>query len=425
MPLVNILDLNIISGPVPLITYGCAAAILVYLIVRPPSLRWLRRLGLGALGGLTVGILAILIGERAMNAFGGPIGTPARTWVILACTAVGIAVVNLWRSRWWRKLIASIGILVFGLSATVGINADFGLSPTLGSFLHIANDKPVDLPAVETDATSLAHWSPPADMPVLGSVGTVDIPNTNSGFAARKANVYLPPAALTKNPPKLPLMVMLMGQPGDPDPRFVQRVLDTFTIKNDGLAPIVVVADQLGAPTNDPLCIDSSRGKVETYLTKDVLPWARQNLNVSSDPAQTVIAGYSNGGQCAIALGSAHPDLWHNIIDISGEKFAGQGNEKKVLAEVFTGNKAAYEAIRPAAIMAAHGPYKDTTAVFTYGGADQHYGAIAVEMEKTARAAGMHTTIASVDGAGHGVDALTGGLKHGFEVLYPVLKLTR
>lgn len=421
----NILDLNIVSGPVPVTIYALALAALVYLMVRPPSLRWLRRLGLGLLGGLTAGILTVLIVERGLNSFGGPIGTPSRVWVIAAFTASGVAVVNLWASRWWRKVVAVLGIASFGLSATVGINADFGLSPTLGSFLHVEIDDPVTLPAVTAESVALANWTPPAGMPVRGAVGTVDIPNPASGFAARRANVYLPPAALTKNPPKLPLMIMLMGQPGDPDPRFVQSVLDTFSLKNDGLAPIVVVADQLGAPTHDPLCIDSNRGRVETYLTQDVLSWARQTLNVSSDPAETVIAGYSNGGQCAIALGSAHPDLWHNILDISGEKFAGQGNEREVLSEVFGGDKAAYEAIRPAEIMAKHAPYRDTTAVFTYGGADQHYGAVAVEMERTARAAGMTTAITSIEGAGHGSDALAGGLKFGFEVLYPVLHLSR
>ena len=38
------------------------------------------------------------------------------------------------------------------------------------------------------------------------------------------------------------------------------------TSSRDGLAPIAVVADQLGARMANPLCLDSKLGQSETYL---------------------------------------------------------------------------------------------------------------------------------------------------------------
>ena len=41
-------------------------------------------------------------------------------------------------------------------------------------------------------------------------------------------------------------------------------------------APIGLVIDQLGDPAADPLCLDTDRGSVETYVMQDVVPWARE-----------------------------------------------------------------------------------------------------------------------------------------------------
>jgi len=46
--------------------------------------------------------------------------------------------------------------------------------------------------------------------------------------------------------------------------------LDAYAANHEGLAPIVVVADQLGTPTANPLCLDSALGKSETYLARDL-----------------------------------------------------------------------------------------------------------------------------------------------------------
>jgi poly(3-hydroxybutyrate) depolymerase len=269
-----------------------------------------------------------------------------------------------------------------------------------------------------------ANWIPPNDLPSAGTIGSVNIPNTLSGFRSRPAGLYLPPAALVKNAPLLPLVIMLMGQPGNPDPSFQKPILDAFATRHNGLAPIVLVADQLGNPATDPLCLDTAKyGKSETFLAGDVVAWARANLHVLSDPAHWTIAGYSNGGQCALSLGAKHPEIWGNVLDISGEEYPGSSRPNQTLVQDFAGNKAAYQAARPLKILAAH-HYSDTVGIFTVGSNDGSYVTQARRVEAAAKASGWKTTYFEVPKGGHVLGALNGGLREGYRLLYPRLGLS-
>ncbi|WBW97787.1 alpha/beta hydrolase-fold protein [Oceanirhabdus sp. W0125-5] len=55
-----------------------------------------------------------------------------------------------------------------------------------------------------------------------------------------------------------------------------------------------------------------------SYVVEEVLPWVRENYNVTSDPAKTVIAGSSLGGLTASFLGFKFPDIFGNILSQSG-----------------------------------------------------------------------------------------------------------
>lgn len=119
-----------------------------------------------------------------------------------------------------------------------------------------------------------------SDIPAHGEVRKVNIPATASHFEARKALVYLPPAALatTKHKPALPVILMMSGQPGSPGRVFaaggIQTMMDDYAQHHGGLAPIVIAADQLGDDSHNTLCVDSPvYGNALTYLTKDVVNW--------------------------------------------------------------------------------------------------------------------------------------------------------
>ena len=425
-------SIPIIDGPVPWIVYTVALAFFLVLLIRTPTTRWvltaLLALLVGALVGLGIGLLI-----DATDLFGAdPLPMPVLWWAAATFAAIGLAVANLWRSPLWRKIVAIVGIVVFAIAGGIGINAVYGLNPTLGSVFGIVDDNPIVVPTntatADPDAGPLYEtFTPPADMPAKGQQGTQVIPATASGFNARAAGIYLPPAALVPNAPALPLVIMMMGHPGNPDPSAIAGVLDDFAAKNKGLAPIVVVPDQLGPDGNDPACADSKAyGNAETYVTKDVVAWATQNLHIIQDPKYWVIAGYSNGGGCAVKYLAKYPDQWKNLIDISGEPFPGSEDPGSVTSTIYGGDTAAFEAAKPIAIMQAApaGTYDGMTAVFTAGAQDPTYIQAAKDVSGEAQAVGMTVTYYEVPGAGHVGDALTGGLQEGFTVMYPVLGLS-
>ena len=425
----SILTLNIVDPPVPVVLNGLAFAALAYLVLRRPTLRWVITVAIAVAVGVLASVLTWLIVVRALNLFGVSLGFANYAWITATLCAIAIGITNLWQSRWWRKVLAALSIVIFLITGTVAINANYGIDRTVAQMLHISQDKPIrlvaPLPKVTTAAEPLwKTWKAPADMPAVGRIGTQVIPNTLSGFKSRPAGIYLPPAALVKNPPALPLVIMMFGQPGDPVPSEPAAYLKTFTARYHGLAPIVIVVDQLGDPLRDPLCLDTKNfGNAETFLTKDVPNWATEHLNVTRNHRDWTIAGYSNGGECAIALAAKHPDIWSNVIDVSGEEYPGSDDPAIVLNDVFHGDHAAYEAQKPVNIM-AHRTYPGMTAIFTAGSDDTIYLNEAKRVAEAARQAGMHVTFHEVLNGGHGEHALFPGMVAGFDVLYPVLGLS-
>ena len=439
-----ILNLHIIDGIVPVALNGLAIIAALYLLVRRVPRSWLAlEPVLAIITGAAVGVVVLWI-VGLTDAFGVDLSVATSAWAIGLFIALALAVWSIWRSPWPRKLGAVLSIIVFLLTATVGINADFGLDRTVADLAGISTSEVTTLPLLAPIATPSATasqsafdtrkpavalplwqtWKAPAGMPTTGTTSVVTIPNTLSGFKSRQAGLYLPPAALGANPPALPMVIMMMGQPGNPDPSFTAAVLNDYASRHNGLAPIVLVVDQLGNPAIDPLCIDTPKmGKAETFVVRDAVNWARSHLRVQQDPAHWVVAGYSNGGQCALSFGVKYPSIFGNVLDISGEEYPGSEFSAQVLAAAFGGNVAAYEAVKPLPIM-ARTTYPNTLGIFTVGSNDTAYRLVALKVSAAARVANWATTYYEVPNGGHVLGALNGGLTKGYSVLYPRLELS-
>lgn len=425
-----LLALPIIDGPVPWIVYGLTIAIAVALLIRRPTARWVLTAAIGMLSGAALGLLIYFIADWT-DAFGAALPLPVLWWAMPCLAGLGLSIVSFWGARVWRKIVAAVGILVFPLAAALGINAFYGIDPTVGSLVGVLANDPIAVPTPTASDGPPAQplyetWKPPAGMPTKGEVGTQVIPPTKSGFDARPAGIYLPPAALVKDAPALPVIIFMMGHPGNPDPTAIANALDDYAAKHDGLAPIAVVPDQLGPAVNDPACADSKMfGNAETYVTTDVVNWIKHNLNVIEDPRWWVIGGYSNGGGCAIKYGAKYPDQWKNIIDVSGEPFPGSEDPQNVTEQIYGGSDAAFEAAKPVNIMKDHpGAYAGMTAAFTAGADDPTYMKAAQTVSDAAKEAGMTVTYQTIPGAGHTGDALTQGLQITIGEMYPVLGLS-
>jgi len=425
----RIAGISLVSGWLPVLVDALAIALLVGALVRRPRGRTRRRDALRALLGAALGAgfglaLCWLLSDE-LNLFDVSLSPVSRAWVTAAFGGVGLAVTAAARTGRLRRVLAGVAIPLALLGGGLGVNADFGQYTTIGSLAGSAVAAPIPSSVLAaqqlgapgyvstasagdgSDAAATALWDHAAlsGTPARGLVGTVTIPSTISHFAARAAYLYLPPAALVAHPLALPVLIMLAGQPGGPSNMIasgkIVTFVDAFAAAHHGIAPIVVVPDQLTAPQLNPMCVDSALGRSATYLTVDVPNWIRTHLTVETSAASWAIGGFSQGGTCSIQLGAAHPELFGGIFDISGQVAPKNGTRSQTIARGFGGSISAYTAALPLTILTAKAPYTDTTAVFVSGQFDTKYGPESDAVFAAASAAGMRATRATSPATAH------------------------
>lgn len=95
--------------------------------------------------------------------------------------------------------------------------------------------------------------------------------------------------------------------------------MNAYAAKHDGLAPIVLVPDQNGEATHNSLCADTTQGNAETYLTTDVVNWAKKMLPVAKSARMWAMGGFSQGGTCTTQLVPRHPEIYGAMLPVDGE----------------------------------------------------------------------------------------------------------
>lgn len=409
------------------VVYAVAAA-LVLVLVSPFGVvarrrpRWYAVLGGAALAGALLGWALVWWLGDVQDVFGVQLSTVVHVAGALLVAGLAVAVVNLARTRWWRKALAIVAVPAVLAAGGLMINEDFAYYPTLGDVVGDTGVGALVAGGLQAGARPLHDWRAPADMPASGVLGTVTIPGTLSHFHARKAWVWLPPAALVRHPPRLPVVIGLSGQPGQPSDLFLAGHLDTamdaIAKAHHGVAPILVVPDQLGSASSNPMCVDSKLGRVATYLTVDVRHWILAHEPVSPDRRSWTIAGFSEGGTCAIQLGAGHAAEFGNIVDVSGELAPRNGTVAQTIDRGFGRSARAYRAASPLHVL-AHARFPSTSAMFAVGGDDQRYRPITVRMSAAAAKAGMRVQRFIVPGTAHDWHTASQGLAWGLRELVP------
>lgn len=414
-------DLSVISGPLPWILTGIGVLGGVWLLASRAS--WYRKkaipIGLAAATVVTV-VIYVLV-EKVLRPFPDPIAKSIYVWIGLGVLALILLGPRL-RARWTVKsAIASVlAALAVVLASATQINLVFDYYPTVGTAFGAERFTRVQMQdlggfteQVVTGTPLDDSWNPPDGMDRQGRVLTATIPGTESGFPARDAEIYLPPAYFTNPRPLLPVLVLLAGQPGSPSDWFaggkLTTTMDSFAAKHDGLSPIVVVPDATGSPIANPLCIDSKMGNVATYLAKDVPAWVRANLQVNQDPKSWAIGGLSYGGTCSIQLATNYPKVYPTFLDISGQQEPTLGDHKRTVDEAFGGDEAAFAKINPLDLLAAQ-KYPDSAGVFVIGSNDKDYQPGAQKLYQAAKDAGMDVQYVEVPG-GHSFAVWSAGLE--------------
>ncbi|TCO44244.1 alpha/beta hydrolase [Actinocrispum wychmicini] len=397
----EILDWELVHGPVPAVLTALGAVAGLSLLVRRDRRWWLRVVpfvaGVSVL--VTVGLNWVV--DDLWQPF--PDALPLRVlyWVGAAVFAIGLAIAGMPRIRWWRRGTAVLAVLLVIGTATIKINAVYGYYPTLRAALGMPPPNEVAFASINVPAPI---------MPAHGAVTQVAIPSPESKFPARNAYLYVPPAYQAVPRPSLPVLVLIPGQPGAPQDWVnggqVADIMDRFAATHNGVAPIVVIPDATGGGMNNPLCADTKAGNAETYLTKDVPAWIRQNLQVV--PNRWAVAGFSYGGTCSLQLALRHPDVYPLFVDISGQEEPTLGSRERTIREGFGGDEAAFRRINPADLLAT-GRFPGTAGVFTVGIFDKQFKPQQRKMLDLSRRAGMDVQSREVTG-GHDWRGWSGGL---------------
>ena len=403
-----LLDAPLIAGPLPTVisVLGVLGG-LVLLVVR--SRRWwTRAVPVALLAGVGVAAVSAAL-VVLLRPFPDPLPVRILVWIAVPVSALVLAVLQ-WRRRqaWLRRIVVGLAVVLVLATAAVKANAFYGYRPTLAAALGIPAANQIDLSALpRTEPLVVAPprqplsstWHSPPGMPRTGRISAVAVPGERSGFAAREAWLYLPPAYLGTTRAQLPVLVLIPGQPGGPRDWLLAgrlaSIMDGFAAAHDGLAPIVIVPDVTGSPMGNTMCLDSRLGAAETYLAEDVTRWLQTDLQ--ADTAHMAIGGFSVGGTCALQMAVRHPDLYPTFLDVSGQAEPTLGDPEQTVQQAFGGDQDAYRSVDPVhELPTAHLP--GSAGLMTVGRADADFRRQAEQILALARGAGMSVELSEVPG---------------------------
>jgi S-formylglutathione hydrolase FrmB len=410
-------DISILDGWLPWVILILGILGLAWLVLLFQKVYLLVVVPLVALVCVVLVIVAKWLIEDVWKLFADPVPTSNYLWAGAAVFAVLLFVPRLLRGSGVAGRIITVLATVFAVvMALAQINDHFDEYPTVGSVFGINNVKTVSLEEAQSKdikTVDVASWKKPRDLSTQGGVITAPIPGTVSTFSARPAKIYLPPAYLADPRPLLPVLVLMAGQPGSPEDWLVggrlTQTMDQYAADNDGLSPIVVVADATGEELANPLCMDSKLGNVATYLSQDVPAWIKTNLQVASDPKYWSIGGLSYGGTCSLQMTTNYPEIYPTFLDMSGQLEPTLGDRKRTVDQAFGGDAAKFTAVNPMDLLKSR-KYPDVAGAFVVGKDDAEYRPGLTQVYQAAQAAGMDVHMDLVPG-GHSFAVWSAGLK--------------
>lgn len=318
--------------------------------------------------------------------------------VLLAVTVL-LAALLVWRfrRRAVRLALLPLVVLLVAVNVLIGVNAYFGYYLTVAQALGLDGE----------DQGSLAMLNAQQTRPANGIVATIDIPGSSSGFAARPAQVYLPPAWFARPRPRLPVILLLHGTPGSPtdwvDGGRAADAANEWAAGHGGVAPVIVMPDVNGDVFDDTECVDSARGKAERYLTVDVPKFVHSRFLTREPGRYWAVAGLSEGGTCSLVLALRHPDMFAAFADYGGLVGPRDGDVNDpgdTIAALFDGSRKRFEAHEPAALLGRH-RFPGLHGYFVVGEADPEPLAATRFLEGLTRRAGIDTRVDVIPGGEH------------------------
>jgi S-formylglutathione hydrolase FrmB len=411
---VDLDKISVVDGWVPIVVYGLTA-LLVVLGLGWRSGIWRRQLMVAVPGALVLtGLTALLQTIFGFVSYEFP--ATFYIWIGLIFFCILAAIVG-WPGEHAGGRVASLlAIPVSALLLGQVVNANYAYYPTFGAVTGKVAENQVDANDLAGQQEQVRTTG---TLPPNGSVSEVPIPGTKSGFVARDAYVYLPPAYFADPRPQLPVIMLLHGAPGDPanwtQGAEADQTADAFAAANGGKAPIIVSPDISGSTEGDSECVDSARGNVETYLMTDVVEYMRANFDAATGPNSLALAGLSTGATCSLMLALRHPDQVVAVGDYSGDLRPELPPPGDALRDLFNGDQKAFDEHDPTKILP--GKQFPNLGVWFESGVDDPVSPSAQnDLAKLTRAAGIQTCVGTMPG-GHDFDVW----KRSFQLTLPWL----
>jgi enterochelin esterase family protein len=206
---------------------------------------------------------------------------------------------------------------------------DLGSTDPLNNRTLVAGslEYPVKYPFVEGPAAPRSPYLQRRPEVLRGEVRDVEISSAVLGNK-RKVSIYTPPGYESSKAPKAFMMVF--------DGDAYQSLIPTPIILDNLIAahriPPVIAAFVFtpeGGNRNDDL---TPNKHFQDFLSGELMPFIRARYNISSDPRLNAI-GSSRGALIASYSGLCHPEIFGNVISLSGSYWWSQGEASGQLVE--------------------------------------------------------------------------------------------
>jgi enterochelin esterase-like enzyme len=165
-------------------------------------------------------------------------------------------------------------------------------------------------------------WNSPSKPDRKGKVAVTTI-QSDSLKGEKKLWIYTP-AGFTKGGASYPLLVLFDG---DRNVMWIPRILDIL-IAQGRIPPMVAIMTDDSVPSARRTELPCNP-QFANFLANELVPWARTNYDATTQPERTIVAGSSYGGLASAFAGLQHPDVFGNVISLSGSFWWKPDDDKK------------------------------------------------------------------------------------------------
>ncbi|MBV9157052.1 MAG: DUF3327 domain-containing protein, partial [Acidobacteriaceae bacterium] len=160
------------------------------------------------------------------------------------------------------------------------------------------------------DAQPLIWESPVAGVPR----GRVEETSIRSALLKTDKRIWVyTPAAFARAGKPYSLLVLFDG---DRNVLWIPKVLDLLIAQRKIPAMVAVMTDEsLPRVRGSELMCNP---QFTNYLARELVPWSRDRYNTTMQPERVAVAGSSLGGLASVFAGLRHPDVFGNVISLSG-----------------------------------------------------------------------------------------------------------